>query len=298
MNETDKETSNSEPMKNSKKSVLKIFWISIAVILMLSLSLGAYLVFGQGYRVRELAVALRTTSVEAATMARVRMALALSQRVSAFDIEVYVVNDTVILSGEVPSENIKELAGAITEDTGGVHRVENYLKVDPSARPDPELRQLKQRVADLEIRIILNDAFKTNPALSADEIDVEVVNQEVTLGGSVAAPTNKYLVEGLARSIEGVVSVDNRIEIMEPVAQDTSDLTARSRIEQVEYKLYATGSFDMDTLKVRDKEGALLLEGQVRSQAEKLLAEKIALEVTGVDRVANSLIIKSESPGQ
>jgi hypothetical protein len=66
---------------------------------------------------------------------RVKAALALSSTVSAFDIDVDTQGETVRLRGQVPSEEVRDLAVAIAKDTLGVDSVTDELLIDPAARP-------------------------------------------------------------------------------------------------------------------------------------------------------------------
>ena len=55
-------------------------------------------------------------------------AVALSKNVSPFDINVQTTQAEVTLDGQVPSEQIKAVAGAIALDTSGVKEVHNNLE--------------------------------------------------------------------------------------------------------------------------------------------------------------------------
>ena len=79
---------------------------------------------------------VKETSQDAATTAKVRTALSLSKRASAFDIKVETRHSEVILTGQVPSKQIRELAGAIAQDTMGVKQVHNELVLNPSIGRD------------------------------------------------------------------------------------------------------------------------------------------------------------------
>lgn len=117
--------------------------------LLLLLMIGGlgYLVYRQGWSttsaqvrgvaaaVRETTDAVRETSSDAAATAKVKAALALSKRISAFDVKVDAHNAVVTLTGKVPSQEARELAGEIAGDTTGVQEVRNLLTVDPAARP-------------------------------------------------------------------------------------------------------------------------------------------------------------------
>jgi osmotically-inducible protein OsmY len=121
--------------------------LAVGVVLLLTIAGLGYLVYRQGWSttsaqvhgvaaaVRETTDAVRETSADAAVTAKVKAALALSKRVSAFDVRVESRNAVVILTGNVPSQEAMEFAGEIAGDTSGVREVRNLLTVDPAARP-------------------------------------------------------------------------------------------------------------------------------------------------------------------
>jgi osmotically-inducible protein OsmY len=80
---------------------------------------------------------LKESSQDAATTSKVRTALFLSKRVSAFDIKVKTSQGEVTLTGQVPSEEMKAVAGAIARDTSGAKQVHNELTVHRAAERNP-----------------------------------------------------------------------------------------------------------------------------------------------------------------
>jgi sporulation protein YlmC with PRC-barrel domain len=73
------------------------------------------------------AYAAKETSQDAALTTKVKTALALSKRIPAGQISVDSEGDVVTLRGEVPSEQVRELAEAIARDVPGVREVHNHL---------------------------------------------------------------------------------------------------------------------------------------------------------------------------
>jgi hypothetical protein len=93
----------------------------------------------------------------------VRTALLLSKHVSPFDIRVDTIQGEVTLEGQVPSEQLKTVAGAIAQDTASVKQVHNNLSVNPSTERNPDREHLGERVADLEIRLSSPMLFRKIP---------------------------------------------------------------------------------------------------------------------------------------
>src|SRR5512143_1309784 len=94
----------------------------IAVVIPLIIIVGAgYYVYTHGWRKPESLRSLFSASGDPATSRKVKTALGLSKRLAGFDINVNTSDGVVTLSGQVPSEDTKSLAGEIARDTAGVN---------------------------------------------------------------------------------------------------------------------------------------------------------------------------------
>src|SRR5579863_1433829 len=101
-------------------------------LLLLVVVLGAaYFVFTRNASVQNAFHFVKDSTQNATTTSRVRTALLLSKNVSPFDINVQATQAEVTLDGQVPSEQIKAVAGAIALDTSGVKEVHNNLGINP-----------------------------------------------------------------------------------------------------------------------------------------------------------------------
>lgn len=264
----------------------------VLILLLVVMGAAIYLYQSRGGSMHGLFSSVKATSADAATTTKVKTALALSERVSAFDINVDSENRTVTLTGEVPSDEIKSLAGAIADDTEGVQQVRNNLTVDPLARPNTEIKRLNERIADLELKVRVNETLSQNRHINAKAIDVQVENKKVTLTGSVETPAQKYEAEGMAREVEGVVALDNKLSVTQLSAPESLD---EKLARKVEFELYSTQAFNLSEVQIVAQKGVISLSGPVRSRAEKLLAEMVAKTVEGVERVINNLEVPEEA---
>jgi osmotically-inducible protein OsmY len=102
--------------------------------------------------------------------------------VSVFDIGVDSNDGIVVISGEVPSEEVKTLAEEIVSGTAGVVAVDNRLLVNEEVTADPERTEIRERVQDLELRARLAEQLA---AVETGDLRVEVHDGVVTLGGEV-----------------------------------------------------------------------------------------------------------------
>jgi hyperosmotically inducible periplasmic protein len=232
---------------------------------------------------------IKESSEDAATTTKVRTALMLSKHVSPFDIDVNTKQGQVNLTGQVPSEEVKAMAGVIAQDTSGVKDIHNNLVVDPGARPNPEASRLTERVADLEIKSIIEDTLRKNPELKDRPIELVVRERKVSLSGVVETESQKNLAQQIAWGVQGVVAVTDNLSVTTPNAAPEDKLAKR-----VEFELYSTKAFSLNTLQIHSLDGTVTLAGSVSTRAEKLLAERIAQSVSGVRKVINNLSVTGD----
>jgi len=108
----------------------------VAVVIPLVILAGAgYYIYTHGWKKPESVRALFSSSGDPDTSRKVKTALGLSKRLARFDINVSTSDGVATLTGQVPSEDIKSLAGEIARDTAGVKDVKNEISVDPAAQP-------------------------------------------------------------------------------------------------------------------------------------------------------------------
>jgi hyperosmotically inducible periplasmic protein len=267
---------------------------TILVLVLLILVVGAvYFVSTRNSSVQNAFSSIKESTQDAATTSRVRTALLLSKHVSPFDIQVQTVQGEVTLDGQVPSEQVKTVAGAIAQDTSSVKQVHNNLAVNPAIERNPDREHLGERVADLEIQTLLTDALSKNADLADKHIATEVKNRKVALSGTVQTTNQKYTAEQTAWQVPGVQGITDNLSVAD--SQATPESADDKLARRVEFELYSTKAIALKTVQIHADNGIVTLTGTVSSRAEKLLAEKMAKSVEGVHRVVNSLAAPEES---
>lgn len=269
----------------------------LLVLLVLLLAVAGILIYRlpAATPVREMLRSVKDTSQDAATTSKVKTALLLSKHVSAFDIKTTTTRGVVSLTGEVPSEETRRLAGAIAQDTSGVAQVQNDLVVNPGAGRNPAMANLGDRIADLEVKTIVIDRLARAPELKDKRLTVQVARQVVTVEGTVDSPAQKRAAEDIAIQAPGVQSLVSQITVADGQAgpESTDDRLAR----RVEFELYSTKAVSLKAVQIRSQDGTVVLSGSVPSRAEKLLAEKVAQSVEGVKKVVNNLSAQEPAAG-
>jgi len=216
----------------------------------------------------------------------------LSKHVSAFDIKVTTKQGLVSLEGQVPSQEIKTMAGAIAQDTSSVKQLQNNLVIDPSTPANREASRLSERVADLEIKTMAVDAIRQNPELKDRQIELDVKDRRVTLKGGVENDSEKGMAQQLAWGVQGVVGVINNLTVTTSRSGETQEDKLAKRVE---FELFSTQAFRVNSIQIHSQDGVVTLGGTVSSLAEKLLAEKIAQSVSGVRKVVNNLGVLTDN---
>ena len=201
------------------------------------------------------------------------IALAVTQRLlndpgaRNFVIDVEVEQGVVSLTGSVTNLMAKERARRLAETVKGVRAIVNRIDVSPRFRPDDELRQ------DVE------QALAVDPATDVYEVEVDVDRQKVILTGSVDSWAEKRLAGRVAKRVNGVKALENRVAVDLELNRPDDEL--EREIEQI---LAWDALVDDDQITVEVTDGNVRLGGYVASLAEKRRAANQAW-VPGVDGV-------------
>ena len=274
-------------MKISKNEQRGRGGIVLVFLVLVLIVVGAYIVSSRNSSVQNAFSSIKESTEDAATTSRVRTALLLSKNASPFDIKVQTIQGEVTLAGQVPTEEVKSVAGAIAQDTSSVKQVHNNLVVNAGIERNPDREHLGERVADLEIQTLVTDALSKSVDLADKHIATEVKSRTVALNGTVQTSNQKYAAEQIAWQVPGVQGLkDNlRVEDAQASPESADDKLAR----RVEFELYSTKAIPLKTVQIHADGGVVTLTGTVASRAEKLLAEQTAKSVEGVRRVVTGL---------
>ena len=117
----------------------------------------------------------------------------------------------------------------------------------------------------------------------------------VTLTGYVLRPTLRANAEAAVKSLEGVSSVKNLVEVLpkSPSDDDLRRAVYRSIFEDATLQRYA--ALEVPVIHIILRNGEVTLEGAVLTEAEKNLATTRASSVAGVSGVKNNLAVRPKS---
>ena len=127
-----------------------------------------------------------------------------------------------------------------------------------------------------------------------DNLTFKVEGYKVTLLGEVTRPTLKTAAEAVVKTIEGVESIDNQIEVLPLSPNDDRIRLAvyRAVYGQANLSRYALQA--IPPIHIIVKNGNVRLEGTVATEADKNLAGMRAQGVSGVFSVNNNLRVEKQ----
>ncbi|MCB0309612.1 MAG: BON domain-containing protein [Bdellovibrionales bacterium] len=156
----------------------------------------------------------------------------------------------------------------------------------------------------LEAKLVTTITLNRN--LSIFDIDTDVRNQVAYLSGVVATDVEKNLAEEVARSIDGIKDVNNKIAVDKSKAPRQEDMANNERsfgqkIEDLTTTASIKSSFltnsnvDGLDINVDTMNGKVTLKGTVASDQEKALAVQIAKNTDGVSSVNDELKVVADN---
>lgn len=228
----------------------------------------------------------------------IRQTMRFDSRLRANQIDVEVRRDTVILSGSVGSARERELAME-NAHVSGVTTVEaDNLEVRPEfasevfvAGPDSELE-----AADIEEAI--RRAFRYDPRVPADSVEVAVTGGTAVLTGEVEDTSAKIAAGDDARNTAGISDVRNDIAVAHAVVVEadvpTTDEAVKARVREA----IGRGSLvDDPAIEISVNDGVVRLRGTAATPFEQQRIVEAAQSVKGVVRVVDEITVAGETGG-
>ncbi len=162
------------------------------------------------------------------------------------------------------------------------------------------------KLKDVWLDARIESAYLFNSSLNNFDIDTVVENGNVQLKGTVKSDIDRNLAEEIAKSLDGVTSVDNELVVKEDLNPETDNANAEDRkfgqmvtdatiTAKVKTKLLANANISGTDINVDTENNVVMLTGQVESKVVKQLAEYIAKNTSGVQSVNSHLTVVESS---
>jgi hyperosmotically inducible periplasmic protein len=149
---------------------------------------------------------------------------------------------------------------------------------------------------DSWITMKVHSQFIPEDALEGSDIDVDTNAGVVVLKGTVPTEAAKTRAIAIAKATDGVKSVTDQLRIGKPesAAREATGTTGKAVtdgwIKSKIYSQYVTeDALDDSDLDIEVTQGAVVLNGRVKSDAGRARAEAIAKATDGVKTVKNNL---------
>lgn len=130
-------------------------------------------------------------------------------------------------------------------------------------------------------------ALLTADDVSASAVHVDTQNGNVVIHGKVKSDAEKAKAEQVVKSIEGVATVKNLLQVVAPSQKDMVEASDDMIKDKVNASLKADGLNDVKIESVN--KGVVLLAGKTDSLGRKLAAIESAYKVAGVKRVSSTI---------
>ena len=228
------------------------------------------------------------------TKGSVKAALELNRNVTSYPIEVDAHDDgTVVLRGEVPSEEVRATAARVAAGVPDVARVQNELRVDPAlAVSSGEGRSFGENFDDHALEAKVKLAYSLSKDMKGADVKVSAFRREVTLGGTVASEAQRQAALQIAQQTPQVAAVKDALQVAgAPAAPAGTPAAASDPARAAQAALATNPNLARFVLKAQMVGGRLVLTGRVRTGAEKDLAGVVARDAASA-AVENNVIVQ------
>ena len=161
---------------------------------------------------------------------------------------------------------------------------------------DSSLNKVGDFMDDSTITARVKAALIDHKDINSGDISVKTENKVVTLSGDVTSTEQKSQALSVAKGVEGVSHVNDKLTVHHKSSSETATLKGYAGdtaiTSEVKAKLLADDIVPSRNVKVETNAGAVHLTGTVASAAQAERAAEIAKAVSGVKSVRNDLSVK------
>jgi hyperosmotically inducible protein len=244
---------------------------------------------------------------DALVAGRVSQALAFDADLWEDGVEVHAVSGgVVILDGDVATPERHRRAIDIASQVAGVKSVASLVR-----SPDPELdaelweetvsseaveaaSPFATALSDAWIQTRLKVKLRADPGLSLTSVDIDTREGIVTLFGNVPTQEDKQRALERALDVDGVLLVENELQVVPPSVADTVAEVDASLAREVEARI-ADENLKGSRIQVNVHNATVRLEGSVSDPGDRMTAIIAAATTRGVRAVSDGLQVDGRS---
>lgn len=159
---------------------------------------------------------------------------------------------------------------------------------------DSSMNKVGDFMDDSTITAKVKAALVDDESIKSTDISVKTDKKVVTLSGFVESQQQAEKAVSVAKGVEGVTSVSDKLHVREANSESSVKGYAgdAATTSEIKAKLLADDIVPSRMVKVETTDGVVQLSGTVDSQAQSERAESIAKAVDGVKSVKNDLKTK------
>lgn len=158
---------------------------------------------------------------------------------------------------------------------------------------DSSVKDVGNFMDDSAITAKVKAALVDHEAIKSTDISVKTEKKVVTLSGFVESQAQAEQAVTVAKGVEGVSSVSDKLHVRDAGKQSASGYAGdTATTSEIKAKLLADDVVPSRKVKVETTDGVVQLSGTVDSNVESARAESIAKAVDGVKSVKNDLKVK------
>lgn len=202
-------------------------------------------------------------------------------RIDASKIAVTVERGRVRLAGTVP------MYADLAATRSAAWRIQGVMGVSDEALVVEHVPEAA-RPNDTELRARIENLLAWEPSIDETQLEIDVSNSVVTLGGTVDAHWKSSYAQQKAGGVGGVRDIDNKLVVV-PSNRITDEMIARDVTEALDRDALV----DLRKLSVTVNDGTVTLAGAVPGGAARRAAVHDASLTAGVVGVRNELTIAS-----
>ena len=142
---------------------------------------------------------------------------------------------------------------------------------------------------DAQIQKDVMDQLKWEPLLTASQIGVAVKEGVVTLSGQVDSYFKKTKAEEATKKVSGVKAIAEEMQIgVSPAFNKTDTEIAEAIVNALKWH----AAVQEDKIKIKVENGAVILEGEVEWEFQRLNARMAVENLAGVKSISNFIRVK------